>query len=365
MFGPEPTTEVEIANGIVRDGWLFWSSARSGKDSLEGRGRMRRGRAAWIACCALLAPPLGFGCACAPRDRVPSPAAGRAATPLFWQARSPDGGAYYLLGSVHVGSATATPMGVVIEQAYARSQELVVEVDMSHVTPAEVEYHAGRYASLPSDVTLDALLSSETRELLASYVESRNLPAERIQGVKPWFASTLILALEFQAAGYDAALGVDRVFIDQADGEKPIVGLETIASQLAMLDGLPLELQELMLKGALLRLDDFADYTRELLGAWASGDESDLEQRIFQPLEDFPELSALYEAIYWRRNASMTARLVELAGDGQTRFVVLGAGHMVGDKGIPALLAAQGFIVERIDSGAAALPADTAEPAAP
>jgi hypothetical protein len=326
---------------------------------------VRRGCAAWIACCALLAPPLGFGCACAPRDRAPSAAAGRAATPLFWQARSPDGGAYYLLGSVHIGSVESTPLGVTIEQAYARSQELVVDVDMSRVTQAELEYHAGRYASLPAHLTLDALLSNETRELLASYVESRDLPAERIQGSKPWFVSTLILALEFQAAGYDAALGVDRVFIDQADSKKPIVGLETIASQLAMLDGLPLELQVLMLKAALLRTDDFADHTRGLLGAWASGDESDLERRIFQPLEEFPELSALYEAVFWRRNESMTARLVELAGDGRTRFVVLGAGHMVGDKGIPALLAAQGFVVERIDSGAAAWPADTAVPAAP
>jgi uncharacterized protein YbaP (TraB family) len=44
----------------------------------------------------------------------------------------------------------------------------------------------------------------------------------------------------------------------------------------------------------------------------------------------------------------MTARLVELARDGKTRFVVLGAGHMLGDEGIPELLARRGWEVRRI-----------------
>ena len=56
----------------------------------------------------------------------------------------------------------------------------------------------------------------------------------------------------------------------------------------------------------------------------------------------------------------MAARLVELAGDGQTRFVVLGAGHMVGPKSIPAHLAEQGFAVERIRVGAASAAPDAA-----
>ena len=44
----------------------------------------------------------------------------------------------------------------------------------------------------------------------------------------------------------------------------------------------------------------------------------------------------------------MTARLVELLGDGKTRLVVLGAGHMVGGQGIPKQLAERGYRVERL-----------------
>jgi uncharacterized protein YbaP (TraB family) len=44
----------------------------------------------------------------------------------------------------------------------------------------------------------------------------------------------------------------------------------------------------------------------------------------------------------------MTGRLLELGEDGKTRFVVLGAGHMVGEGGIPALLGRNGYRVSLV-----------------
>ncbi len=44
----------------------------------------------------------------------------------------------------------------------------------------------------------------------------------------------------------------------------------------------------------------------------------------------------------------MAGRLHQLAKDGKTRFVVVGAGHMVGEQGIPALLAERGWQVDRV-----------------
>jgi len=315
-------------------------------------------RGSWTAlllCSAALATaPLPLGCTGVRRDSAePAAPDAPAATPLLWHARAPGGGDLYLLGSVHLRAVDAQALGREIQQAYAASNELVVEVDLSHMTPADGKASTERYAMLPPQLTLDALISPETRELLARYVKSRDLPADQIQRYKPWFVAQLVLVTELRAAGYDAELGVDRAFIDQASGEKSIVGLETIASQFAMLDGLSLELQELMLKDTLLRIDELEDSTRKLLAAWSDGDEAELERQIFEPLEEVPELEAYYDALIWQRNTSMAARLVELASDGQTRFVVLGAGHMVGSKGIPAQLAAQGFAVERIRVGAA------------
>jgi hypothetical protein len=309
-----------------------------------------------LACAALLAPVTPVGCAGVRRDLVePSARVAPAPTPPFWRAHAQGYGELYLLGSVHIGTAGAADFDASIEQAFAQASELVVEVDVSRVTQAEILSNTQRYATLPPHLRLDALLSDDTREALADYVRSRGLPNDQVQALKPWFVSQLILMVELQAAGYDASLGVDRAFVDEANGSKPVVGLETIASQLAMLDGLSPELQELMLKDTLLRVDDLESHTQELLEAWSHGDDADLEHRIFESLDDIPELADFYEAVFWRRNAEMTARLVELARDGRSRFVVLGAGHLVGARGIPARLAEQGFVVERL--AARAVPA--------
>jgi uncharacterized protein YbaP (TraB family) len=304
-----------------------------------------------MLCAAALLGALG----CAgggPRDRAELPHANAsAAAPLFWHALGPGGGAYYLLGSVHVRAAGAPTLGPEIEGAYARSHALVVEVDDSKLTPADVGYYKDRFAVLPTHLTLDALIEPGTRKRLARWTRSRELPPEQIQNLKPWFASLLIQQHEFRAAGYDAALGVDRSFIDQASGRKPIVALETIASQFEAFDGLPIELQERMLDDVLRRVDELPEHAQAVLEAWTRGDGPALEHHVYESLHEHPELEPYYEAIYWRRNAAMSERLVALAADGRTRFVVLGASHMVGAKGIPSLLAARGFRVARVPTG--------------
>ena len=44
----------------------------------------------------------------------------------------------------------------------------------------------------------------------------------------------------------------------------------------------------------------------------------------------------------------MVSRLHQLSADGRTRFVVVGAGHMVGEQSIPSLLEERGWRVARI-----------------
>ena len=64
-------------------------------------------------------------------------------------------------------------------------------------------------------------------------------------------------------------------------------------------------------------------------------------------LADWPELKVFYEKVIFERNERMAERLGVLAQDGRLRFAVIGAGHLVGPRGIPALLHAQGFRIQR------------------
>jgi uncharacterized protein YbaP (TraB family) len=103
-----------------------------------------------------------------------------------------------------------------------------------------------------------------------------------------------------------------------------------------------------LLSDTLSRADALAGETEQLIRAWKQGDEQRLQALVFQALDDTPGLDVFYERVFYQRNHNMVLRLLELAHDGRTRFVVLGAGHMVGDEGIPALLGRRGYRVRAV-----------------
>ena len=316
---------------------------------------MKRRKTRWALPALLVALALHAGCAArGPEvaEAVPASAAlpGARATPLLWRASGPEegDGSFFLLGSVHIGRPEAVDFGAEVAEAFATCDELVVEVDLSALTDEEIAEQTARYALLPDGQTLRGMLSDETYALLEAHLGSRGIPMAAVDRLKTWAVSTVLAMLEFEAAGLRGDYGVDKRFIEWAAGRRSIRGLETLQSQLEILDGLSPRIQELMLADALLRMEDVAEESAELLGAWERGDEAVLAHFLFGSLEEQPELADFYEAVFFARNETMAAQLAALRGDGKRRFVVLGAGHMVGPRGIPALLASRGFQVQQV-----------------
>jgi uncharacterized protein YbaP (TraB family) len=310
------------------------------RHSLSGR------RLAGVLAAALLA------CAGSAPDAVTPQRPASKAAPALWHATVPGTGAgsLYLLGSVHMGTRQMLDLGPLVEEAYRRSDELVVEVDVARLGPEEMVALIQRHATFAPPHTLRDVLSLSVCDQLATYLAERGTPLANVERFKPWLVSFMIAQLELQAVGYEVELGVDHVLMERASAEKPIVELETVASQLQMLDRLPAPIQELMLKDILTRVDQFAEQVAELVEAWKAGDEARLEDLVFSPLARIPELEVFYDLVFFQRNERMAAQLAELLGDGKTRLVVLGAGHIVGGRGIPAQLGERGYRVRRLEA---------------
>lgn len=271
-------------------------------------------------------------------------------TPILWRADAPTGGqgGFYILGSVHVGDARMGDLGEAVRSAWEHSDELVVEVDLTRVDTAQIAQLLARYGVFPPERGLRDVLSEDTWKLVVAWADEHGVDVDRLERFKPWLVSFVVVQMQLAHAGLDPEQGVDRMLLGRAEGVKPIVGLETMDEQLGMIDGLPDSAQELMLEDALARADHFDEDTEKMLEAWEKGDADRLESIVFGPAKERPELREYYDRVFYMRNQAMAERLSRLGVDAKTRFVVVGAGHLLGKHGLPALLAERGYHLSRV-----------------
>jgi len=285
----------------------------------------------------------------APRAPEPEPAA----TPTLWSAQPPHAPhpLLYLLGSVHVGDPRMRELGGAVERAWKSADELVVEADVTKVDLTEIQLMMQRFGGIAAPEHLKDRLQPETWQLLQDYLAQHNLPPDTFDSVAPWLVATSVAVLQYRELGFHEELGVDRMFTERAVKEHvPIVELETPEEQFALFANLSRELQDLMLRDTLLRARESPDEASRLMEAWARGDEAALEEIALAPLERAPEFQPFYDRVLFERNQRMAERLAQLSLDGRVRLVVIGAGHMLGPRGIPALLGKQNFQIRKTTS---------------
>lgn len=309
---------------------------------------MRTAEAFWRRLAALALPAV-LAVACAAPGRAPE--AGRVsapAGPTVWSAtgRAPGVGSLHLLGSVHLRTASQLELGPRVDHDFGRADELVVEVDLSGLTTEDLVRATQRYGVVAPPQSLRSLVSDDTWAHLTAYLEKHRQPLAPFEALAPWLVALQIGSLELASLGFDPELGVDVMLVQRAaSAGKPVVGLETLDEQLAVLSGLAPEVQELMLRDVLVHSQEFRQEVQDMVDAWEHGDDARLQQLVFRSLDEEPGLADYYEQVVFERNRRMADRLAALARDGKERFVVVGAAHMLGDRGLPRLLDARGFDV--------------------
>lgn len=253
----------------------------------------------------------------------------------------------YLMGSIHLGKPSMYPLDPDIELAFQVSDHLVVEVDIDALDPLQTQQKMlslGMYAdgdSLTDNITPQTLRKLEKR------MEGYGLEPSYFTLFKPWFVALSLTVMQIKQLGFDENYGIDKYFLGKARDRMPILEIESLDEQLSLLAGLPD--QELFLEFTLNTLDDTEKMLDVLLKAWQEGDAATMGQiMISQALEKYPQTRPIYEKIFFERNRNMTQKIQEYLEKEGTYFVVVGAGHLVGEKGIVALLKKAGFEVEQL-----------------
>ena len=203
-----------------------------------------------------------------------------------------------------------------------------------------------RLGLLSDDESLRDLMGEDlyTRALVAA--EAMDIPLDMLERAEPWFAAMTVEQLALSRIGFNPAHGIEMHMLQRAgrDG-KPVRGFETIEQQLGLLDGLSLDAQRDLLMQTLDEGANIREIMDQLIEAWRTGDTAFLEEQLLAEIVKYPEL---YKTIVADRNRNWTNTIDNLLGDDQDYLVVVGALHLVGKDGVPALLAARGFGVSQM-----------------
>ena len=238
------------------------------------------------------------------------------------------------------------PLSPALEAAYKDTQLLVEEVDMGEMLGVDAQMQMLRRGMLPAGQSLDKVVSADTMALVNKTAAELGVPSEALKLLKPWMASLTLDALEWQKAGFDADLGLDKHFYDsaRADG-RPVQGLETVEYQLSMFDGMTPEQQDHMLADSIKELSTEQASVTTVANAWKAGDAPGVERIVLQDLKSDP---AMYQRLLVDRNRNWLPRIEALFTRPRPSLVVVGAAHLVGPDGLLQMLKARGYTIEQV-----------------
>jgi uncharacterized protein YbaP (TraB family) len=253
----------------------------------------------------------------------------------------------YVLGSLHYCKKEIYPLSEKIEKAFSQSEILVVEADVSDVRRIDLQQLIER-AFYPENDTLKNHVSPEIYERVVKETQGLGIPVALLNRQKPWFLAITLVALESLKLGFDPNLGIDKYFLSKADGEKEIMELESLDYQLDLLSGLSDKNQELFLLYTLKDLTILEQELGKLTQAWSSGDTKAMESILTRSVSEDRRLCSVFEKVVYERNRKMASRIEDFLKTRKTYFVIIGAGHLVGDRGIIESLKGKGFQVEQL-----------------
>ena len=264
---------------------------------------------------------------------------------FLWRVESKRGSVSYLFGSIHVGTAEFYPLNQTISKAFDECGVLVVEVDQSRIDTEKLQnriHNLGMYH--PPD-SLERHLSSRTLAKL----KKTGIDLNMVKRYKPWLLTQTLENQMMARLGFSYEYGLDLHFVNQARKEKKTIKeLESMDFQFELFSRLTGREQDLLLYFTLDELENGELLLAKSLGSLRSGDMEAFEKTILNYYSDSPDLKSVLDKIIFNRNIPMVNKIEGYLASGRPHFIVVGAAHLAGPRGILNILKTRGYSMEQL-----------------
>lgn len=244
----------------------------------------------------------------------------------------------YLFGTIHLICQKDMFPQEKLKGYLAQTEQLMLEFDMDDPT---VMQQAVKATMLPDGKSVKDFVKPEEYakidELFKNYV---GISFDHLQNYKPMASQALLLTSPKVLACGQQPVIYDMFLAQTAAAEKkPVIGLETIETQIAAIDSQPLELQIKALQEAAASPEKtFGDF-KKLYQSYLMQNSEELYNLV---AAQFKEYKLSQPKMVDDRNQNWIP-IIEKNIAGKPSFIAVGGGHLGGEKGVVNLLRTKGY----------------------
>lgn len=251
----------------------------------------------------------------------------------------------YLGGTIHILPVSEFPLPQEFTNAYQNSDAIVLEAKLPEATDTAFQMKMMQMMSYQNGQTLSGVLSKSTYRQLSDYLAGFGADINTLNGFKPGFIITMMAMLEAQRAQLSGD-GVDAYFNQKAlKDAKAIEYLESADFQMNMLASMGQGHEDKFIKMNLSQMEDFKTMFSQMIKSWRVGDVKALEKLVIEPMKEDPKS---YQTMLVDRNKNWVPLIEKMFNDNDKEFVLVGVGHLIGDKSVVTLLKQKGYSVKKL-----------------
>jgi uncharacterized protein len=263
---------------------------------------------------------------------------------LLWRIERDGTAPSHVYGTIHVADARLAELPGIVRQRFDVAKSLMLEF-----VPDPYSRERFLEASMFLDrQTLEEKIGAEDFERALAVLAPIGLSREVVNKLKPW---GVLLNLR-NVKRTEQGTPLDHQLLELARARRlPLSQIEGVEEQIFTFDEFPMESQVALLKHSLAHHDELADLAERTLQAYLERDLAAIWRLREQFVARHPQIAAhqavMTKRVVYDRSVVMAFRMQRQLRRGEA-FVALGALHLYGDKGVLALLEADGYRAQRL-----------------
>jgi uncharacterized protein YbaP (TraB family) len=252
----------------------------------------------------------------------------------------------YLGGTCHLLRDSDYPLPPEFSRAYQASSILVFETDIAKMQDPSSQQKLLAKARYEDGSTIVRHLSARTYAELKAFSKANGIPLQSLSQLRPSMLMAALTVMELNRLGVSQE-GVDQYFYGLAkkDG-KTVEGLESVEEQLDYVASMADGIEDEFVSYSLGEMKNLRQQFDILADAWRRGDAGKLDELMAAEIKKAQP--KLYKRLITDRNRNWLAVIEAYRKSPQTRFVLVGAAHLVGSDGIIEALKKKGYTVEKL-----------------